>query len=342
MTRCLVGSNDSGTGAKDVCALAEALGLPRPGAKLAVAAFANGFFHPKVVHIRRIDGSQAAYVGSANLTASGVLGRHIEAGVLLDSAYGDAAIELEKIAAAIDAWFVGVREGCFHIEHAGAVEDLVARGVLAKEAEPDDSRAPVRKSAKGEMPALPTLSPLLKLLTNISTSTGSSQQSSSLQLPRGALTGNLETAGIPVYFLMELSKNRIGRTSIQADIGLDAFKNFFGGMVGGQVDIQVNTVAINGSKVPKDRQLVDVKSSNYRIEIDFVPPYPANGRPVVTFRRLSPQEFDCLLLVPTDPGYAKARATLVAFARPVSDRQMKRATIDGTQLRSVWVDCPLL
>lgn len=157
LAHCLIGSNDSGTGGPDVRALLIALGLPRPDAKLAVCAFGSGYFHPKVVHIRRANGSQAAYIGSANLTSSGVLGRHIEAGVLLDTNHGDAAGELERIATAVDAWFVEDRAGSFLVGDTSAVDDLVSRGILAKEAKSDGGRAPARKSAKGEAPNLPNL-----------------------------------------------------------------------------------------------------------------------------------------------------------------------------------------
>ena len=55
-----------------------------------------------------MDGSEAAYVGSANLTPPG-LSLHVEAGILLDSNDGDPASILREIATAIDAWFTGSR-----------------------------------------------------------------------------------------------------------------------------------------------------------------------------------------------------------------------------------------
>jgi hypothetical protein len=347
LTRCLVGSNDSGTGREDVVALLTELGLPRSGAKLAVCAFGNGFFHPKVVHIRRADGSQTAYVGSANLTESGVLGRHIEAGVLLDTDSGDAADELDRIAAAMDAWFVEDRDGCFPVGDTAAVDDLVSRGILAKAVESDDSRAPARKSAKGEAPTLPKLSPLLTLPPTKSTSPSSSPKSSSSPSPGGTSASGTHAHGAGIgatYFLMELSRNRVSSGSYQADIGKPAFTSFFGGEIGGRVDIRVNTVAVDGSKVARERQLVDVKSHNYRLEIDFPFAYPAtdNHRPVVTFRKLSSNEFDCLLLMPDHSGYSKAIDTLASFASKVRAGSMRRATVSGKELSTTWPDCPLL
>lgn len=131
-TKFLIGSNESGTGGEDVHALASAMGLPRTRANLAICAFDNGYFHPKVVHIVRFDGSQSAYVGSANLTSPGVFGQHIEAGILLDTLDGDPAGELSRISAAIDAWFSGTRPGLFPVRKGECVDDLISSGVLAK------------------------------------------------------------------------------------------------------------------------------------------------------------------------------------------------------------------
>jgi hypothetical protein len=43
----------------------KALGLPRQNACLGIVRYDQGFFHPKTYHLRRSDGSQCAYVGSA-------------------------------------------------------------------------------------------------------------------------------------------------------------------------------------------------------------------------------------------------------------------------------------
>ncbi|MCI0342037.1 MAG: phospholipase D family protein [Planctomycetales bacterium] len=81
----LVGSNNGDTLRGDVARLVSLLGIPRPGAHLGVVSFTGAFFHPKTYHLTRRDGSQAAYVGSANLTSAGVGSLHVEAGVLLDT-----------------------------------------------------------------------------------------------------------------------------------------------------------------------------------------------------------------------------------------------------------------
>lgn len=78
-TKILIGSNDSNTLRDDVSGLIEIIGLPRNSAKLGVVCFRGAYFHPKTFHITRADGSQAAFVGSANLTAAGLM-LHVEAG----------------------------------------------------------------------------------------------------------------------------------------------------------------------------------------------------------------------------------------------------------------------
>jgi hypothetical protein len=69
----LVGSNDGTTKRRDVELLLQLAGPPRDGCRLGVVAFDNAYFHPKTFHFERSDGSEAAYVGSANLTKSGAL-----------------------------------------------------------------------------------------------------------------------------------------------------------------------------------------------------------------------------------------------------------------------------
>lgn len=340
ITRCLVGSNDLRTAGEDVRRLAELLGLPRSRASLAVCAFGNAFFHPKILHLRRHDGSQASYVGSANLTESGVGGRHVEAGVLLDTREGDSAAELDKVAAAIDAWFAGDRLGCFPIVSTAGVESLVERGILAAVAESSDIPPPTRKLLNGGTFQLPTLSPLFPLhpLGADSPSTAPPATSTQRRLTREEAAST--------YFMMELSKNRHGGRTYQADIGKRAFTEFFRGKIGGQIDIRINTVSVTAGAVtrtPRDRKLVDVRSRNYRVEIEFPRPYPSSGgRPVVTFRRRTSGEFDCLLLMPGDLGYAEAMTTLTKNTEPGLRGRMRKAAIDSAKLASDWPTCPLL
>jgi len=71
-TRFLVGSNEGQTPRGAIEDLLAVAGAPRPNLQIGIVSFVAGYFHSKVVHFEREDGSSAAYVGSANLTPPGV------------------------------------------------------------------------------------------------------------------------------------------------------------------------------------------------------------------------------------------------------------------------------
>lgn len=128
----LVGSNNGDTLRSDVERLLPLLGIPRRGASLGIVSFSGAFFHPKTYHFTRADGSQAAYVGSANLTSAGIGSLHVEAGVLLDTRDGDDPGELARIRVATDDWFAdGGRAGLTIVDGSQVLDQLVERGVLA-------------------------------------------------------------------------------------------------------------------------------------------------------------------------------------------------------------------
>lgn len=130
VTNILIGSNDSATLKDDVIGLIDLLGVPRNNAQLGIVNFDGAFFHPKTYHIKRADGSQAAYVGSANLTPSG-LSLHIEAGIALDTRDGDAPQHLSNIAVAIDSWFNEKREGMALVDRLETLDGLIDEGVIS-------------------------------------------------------------------------------------------------------------------------------------------------------------------------------------------------------------------
>ncbi|WP_230246985.1 MULTISPECIES: phospholipase D family protein [unclassified Rubrivivax] len=133
-THILIGSNDSETLYSDVARLFSKLEMPRESAKLGIVQFTNALFHPKVYHITRSDGSQAAFVGSANFTEAAILGGNVEAAVTLDTRTGDSAKVLDQIAEAIDYWLTGDGIHGVHLVAALAdIEALLEAGVLAKQ-----------------------------------------------------------------------------------------------------------------------------------------------------------------------------------------------------------------
>jgi HKD family nuclease len=131
VVRLLLGSNGGATLASHIAFLAGALGVPQKNVSLGVISFDNCLFHPKVYHFVREDGSQTAYVGSANLTESGIAGRNVEAGVILDSSGGDDISVLREIEKRIEAWFDGGPIGLSHITKHADIDDLLASGYLA-------------------------------------------------------------------------------------------------------------------------------------------------------------------------------------------------------------------
>lgn len=160
-TKVLIGSNDASTLRDDVAGLMEIIGIPRNHAQLGVVNFSGAYFHPKTYHIQRADGSQAAFVGSANLTTSG-LTLHVEAGIALDTNEGDDPSHLSEIATAIDRWFEEQRDGLTVISDTATLDAMVGDGILALAPPPRaNNQGAEARSANGS--ARPRLRPLYAL-----------------------------------------------------------------------------------------------------------------------------------------------------------------------------------
>jgi len=158
LARVVVGSNDGGTLRSHLDDLVAAMHIPRAGAQLGVVYYGGAYFHPKTFHFRRTDGSQAAYVGSANFTLPGIGARHVEAGIIFDTRQGDSVDLLGSVAAATDAWFTTPRPGLERVEGADDVQRLLDDGIIRTVAPPRPPRPP----AQGGQPAQrPTLAPLV-------------------------------------------------------------------------------------------------------------------------------------------------------------------------------------
>lgn len=129
-TRFIVGSNDGGTTLNDLKSLLAEVGPPRAGLRVGVVRFENSYFHPKVIHITRADDSEIAYIGSANLTESGVTSLHVEAGLVIDTKDGDRKEVLGQVAVAIDDWFSEAKNGLYEVKADSDLEKLVREKVL--------------------------------------------------------------------------------------------------------------------------------------------------------------------------------------------------------------------
>ncbi len=161
-TTILLGSNDGLTLGPHVTRLAQLIGVPRQFAELGVVSFSAGYFHPKVIHFTRGDGTEAAYVGSANLTGLG-LTTHVEAGVTLDSRLGDDEEQLGEIASAIDAWFADKREGFTRIDGIEHIAKLVELGILSAAPPPPKTKQTSTASGETGKFSKPKLKPLVGL-----------------------------------------------------------------------------------------------------------------------------------------------------------------------------------
>jgi hypothetical protein len=128
----VIGANIGTTLRADVQWLARTIGVPRQNAYLGLVGFAGGLYHPKCYHVTRDDGSQCAYVGSGNLTAPGVSGLNIEAGVLLDTRDGDSEEVLGAIAAGVDRWFHETPEGLHLIDTDESIAAAIDLGLLVE------------------------------------------------------------------------------------------------------------------------------------------------------------------------------------------------------------------
>lgn len=145
-TVVLIGSNDRETQSSAVHQLVEILGLPRANGLLGVVSYADGFYHPKTIHLCYRDGREAAYVGSANMTPRGISGLNVEAGILFDTDEGDPPDILNQIGQAVRKWFVSRPDGLFEVGSHYDVNQLEGQGILTTQ------RAPRRPGSEAGEP----------------------------------------------------------------------------------------------------------------------------------------------------------------------------------------------
>jgi hypothetical protein len=154
LVRLLLGSNRAATLASHISYLACRLGLPRTHIALGIVSFEGSVFHPKVYHFVRQDGSEAAYVGSANFTGPGVSGLNVEAGLICDTRDGDDPALLQTIRNSIDTWFEDRKPGLSLINSPDDIARLLDEGYLSLRATPAVPEAGLPEQAE-EGPAGP-------------------------------------------------------------------------------------------------------------------------------------------------------------------------------------------
>lgn len=152
-THFVFGANDGDTLHSDVVLLMSRMGIPRTRAKLSIVCYSNALFHPKVYHVTRADGTQAAFVGSANFTAAGLTGGNVEAAISVDTAEGDPVALLDEIANAIDKWVeLPSISGAKILRGIADADALLEMGILAAMRPPRSSRSGVRNADNAPSP----------------------------------------------------------------------------------------------------------------------------------------------------------------------------------------------
>jgi hypothetical protein len=201
----VIGSNDSETLQAHVADLATLLRLPRSQARLGVVNFSSGLYHPKTYHLRREDGSQAAYVGSANLSVSGIGSQNIEAGLIIDTREGDSSSILDAIAAGVDAWFDPARTGLEAVSNVQDADRLQQQGILAAAPVPRPPKAQ-GSGGTGTGAQRPSLQLLVPMPRRPRGSAGQGSASPAVPAPTPVLPA-IPQSPFPLYVLFAPGQN---------------------------------------------------------------------------------------------------------------------------------------
>ncbi len=347
-TKVIIGSNDASTLRDDVAGLMEIIGIPRNRAQLGVANFSGAYFHPKTYHIQRADGSQAAFVGSANLTASG-LALHVEAAVALDTNEGDDPRQLSEIANAIDQWFDAQREGLTVVSDTTTLDAMVQSGILSL-APPPRTVNPGPGAGGAGRPARPRLQPLFPLPRVRTPAPQPATQHlgpapsapAAIHIPTQATAGpttNLPSAprsGFPPYLLF--APNAVvptvgasaltgaqlpgGSVGLIVQLNRDSARHFMGGAGTANISIPVATVSAF-------RFGVFGKHGRPRAEFELKLRYLSNGRTIdggtarsnvmgYGFTAAEAGHGDVRMLVPTEARSLGEAVSAAGLTRPTA------------------------
>ena len=344
-----VGSNRGATLGEDIEVLSNMIGVPRDRAKLGVVSFSGGLFHPKTYHLRRVDGSQAAYVGSANLTPQGIGALHVEAGIIQDTAEGDAPNILNEIENGVRHWFEDGAEGVEVITGVDDIARIVEEGTLSAKPPPRGPVvAPAETGPKG--PVKPSLTPLIVFPGVRLPATSDDSEADEVPIVPAVDTdaaapavAHAEAAEEADRLALIAEIPKAGSRWKQANFDLNTFRKFFQVEPGSHESVSLTHV--NSLGVPGDlehRPCVAVRSQNYRFELDAASgiPYPNDGRPIGVFLRTDHRTFFYHLLLPTSDGFDQVEKFLRANYEGRADR-VKRIVVNAERLRNAWPECPI-
>lgn len=333
----VVGSNEGATTKSDVENLVDLVGCPRANAQVCIVSYSGGLFHPKVFHLTRTDGSQLAYVGSANLTPSGVGAGNIEAGILLDTNDGDPIVVLDDIANRIDGWFSVPLPAASIVKTYADIQKCVVDGILGISKPPRPSATGAGNTSTGA--SKPTLTPLIK---NTPLVTSKPAQAAAAPSPSPAPAVPAPTPSVIAQDVL-IAEIGGGTRWKQANFPIAIMQNYFGVNPVAHDHIDLHEVEANGTVLNvTNTQVVNVKSQNYRFELSTVTgiPDPTSGRPIGIFRKIASKEFRYRIFMPGSTDHPTLANYLNAeYAGPA--HHLKRVIIDNSELHILWSGCPV-
>ena len=326
----LIGSNGCETKVSAVHNLIDVLGLPRPRAQLGIVSYANGFYHPKTIHICYRDGRGVAYVGSANLTPRGINGLNVEAGIVLDTDQGDSDDVLTDIKEVVTEWFELRPDGLYVVNGHEDVDDLEQRGILKEASAPVSSgvgsgvtgvEGLARRRHSHRLPSLPG--------RDVEEDEGSE------------LSGEDDAELVGNVLVAELVGP--GRWS-QAAFPEWFIVNFFGVKPGGD---RLHLLPVTEASVgPEDTVVCGLKegSRNWYYELRLattIGNYPSKPlKPIGVFHRIAPQTCRYTILMPDDVAYPTVSDCLVANMHrlPRPKNELRRTIMPAKVLADAWAD----
>ena len=167
--------------------------------------------------------------------------------------------------------------------------------------------------------------------------------------PKSASAGETSTdEEVGVWLVAELNKSRknaAGESMFsQASFDRATFASFFD-YTGSEVDVILFPVDSDGEvgSLESRKGRFKARSINYYFELGMVKgiPYPANGRPIAVFGRLSDGGYSYTVVLEGDSGYAELSSWLEANAETANPIQMKRALLSTEEMRIAWPDSPM-
>lgn len=158
--RMVVGANESSLRSVDLNDVLDLLDqVPANQTKSLVVAGADDvLMHPKTYYVEKSDGSKHAFIGSANLTHSGLI-RNIEAGIAIDSAH-DPGAPFAEIRAAIERWHTAQPRNAYQVTRSN-LHELIEAGIVDRPRPVRPAQSPATRQSRAKL--LPALGALLGL-----------------------------------------------------------------------------------------------------------------------------------------------------------------------------------